>query len=89
MRTLIYFHITTTNKRHKNRIMGLDNIVVNRTYDPTIIKDTIINPIKYIYTTDLINSERTNPTTCKNVISVEYRTSMGRPLEKDEIKKSI
>lgn len=56
---------------------------------PNHIKDTIINHFKNIYTTDLIKCEWTNPTTCKNVISMEDRTSMGRPLEKDEIKNAI
>lgn len=47
-----FFHISTVNRRRRNRILSLKDEVGNTIQDPQHIKDTIINYFIKIYATD-------------------------------------
>ncbi|KAK4729525.1 hypothetical protein R3W88_022513 [Solanum pinnatisectum] len=84
-----FFHISTTNRRRRNRIIGLNDSVGNWTFDLETISNTIVHHFKTIYTTELIKCDLENPKICVNALSMEDGDLIGRPLEKNEIKKML
>ncbi|KAG5594328.1 hypothetical protein H5410_035560 [Solanum commersonii] len=59
-----FFHISTTNRRRRNRILGLNDSVGNWAFDHNIIRETILHHYQTIYSTELNQRTFSFPVPC-------------------------
>jgi len=83
------FHTNTTNRRWRNIILGLNELVGYWTFEPNSILNIITQNFQNIYTTNLNKRNLHNPVVCENTLNLEDNDNIGRPLDKEEIKNAI
>lgn len=84
-----FFHTTTVHRRHKNRILGLIDIIGNWSLDQEVITSTIINHFKDAYSTELAFSVKELIPRDLNFLTHEDQLILIRPLSTSKIQRAI
>lgn len=81
-----FFHTSTTNRRNRNKILGLNDSVGNWAFDTIIINKTILQHYQKVYTTEHNLSSFSAPPHCNQALTPENKSTIGRALSREEIK---